>query len=41
VGETFDAVLAKPVDHAALRKALTGGAYLSRPSQPGLWLDEE
>ncbi len=39
-GETFDAVLAKPVDHAALRQALTGGAYLSRPSQPGLWLDE-
>ena len=41
VGDTFDAVLAKPVEQAALRQALTGGAYLSRPSQPGLWLDAD
>ena len=40
VDDTFDAVLAKPVEQGALRQALTGGAYLSRPSQPGLWLDD-
>ncbi len=41
VAEPFDAVLTKPVDHAALRQVLTGGAYLSRPSQPGLWMDDD
>ena len=33
----FDACLAKPIDHGALRRALLGSGYGARPSQPGLW----
>jgi signal transduction histidine kinase/CheY-like chemotaxis protein len=35
----FDACLAKPIDHGALRRALLGPGYGARPSQPGLWTD--
>jgi signal transduction histidine kinase/CheY-like chemotaxis protein len=41
VSEPFDVILTKPVDRAALRRALTGGAFLSRPSQPGLWSPDD
>ncbi len=33
----FDAVLRKPVDRGALRRALHGPDLSARPSQPGLW----
>jgi signal transduction histidine kinase len=33
----FDAMLTKPLDHAALRQAIGGSAVLPRASQPGLW----
>ncbi len=33
----FDACLAKPIDHGALRRALLGPGQGARPSQPGLW----
>ena len=37
----FDLYLTKPIDHGALRRALLGsGQSLSRPSQPGLWIEE-
>lgn len=37
----FAVCLTKPIDHAALRQALIGvSPGFSRPSQPGLWLDE-
>lgn len=36
----FDACLAKPIDHGALRRALLGSGYGARPSQPGLWTEE-
>ena len=35
----FDACLAKPIDHGALRRALLGSGYGARPSQPGLWTE--
>ena len=35
----FHSCLAKPIDRAALRQALIGVAYFSRPSQPALWSD--
>lgn len=35
----FDACLAKPIDHGALRRALLGSGSGARPSQPGLWTD--
>ena len=35
----FDACLAKPIDHGALRRALLGSSYGARPSQPGLWTE--
>jgi nitrogen-specific signal transduction histidine kinase/CheY-like chemotaxis protein len=35
----FDALLAKPIDHGALRRALLGTGYGARPSQPGLWTE--
>ena len=37
----FDAILTKPLDQAALRQAVTGGAYLARPSQPALWSTDD
>ena len=39
--EPFDAILTKPLDQAALRQAVTGGAYLARPSQPALWPEKD
>jgi hypothetical protein len=33
----FDACLAKPIDHGALRRALLGPGHGARASQPGLW----
>jgi signal transduction histidine kinase/CheY-like chemotaxis protein len=33
----FDAMLTKPLDHAALRQAIGGSAVPPRASQPGLW----
>ena len=33
----FDVRLAKPIEHAALRKALLGATIESRPVQAGLW----
>ena len=35
----FDACLAKPIDHGALRRALLGSGCGARPSQPGLWTE--
>jgi signal transduction histidine kinase len=35
--ECFDAWLLKPIDQAALRRALAGTTLGYRPSQPGLW----
>ena len=35
----FDACLAKPIDHGALRRVLLGSGYGARPSQPGLWTE--
>jgi len=35
----FDACLAKPIDHGALRHAVLGPGHGARPSQPGLWSD--
>jgi signal transduction histidine kinase/CheY-like chemotaxis protein len=35
----FDACLAKPIDHGALRHALLGPGHGARASQPGLWSD--
>jgi signal transduction histidine kinase/ActR/RegA family two-component response regulator len=39
VRDQFDACLAKPIEHAALRRALLGPGQGARPSQPGLWTD--
>lgn len=36
----FDACLAKPIEFTALRTTLLVGVPTSRPSQPGLWVDE-
>ena len=41
VQRQFHSCIAKPIDRAALRQALVGvGHFLSRPSQPGLWIDD-
>lgn len=37
LGNNFDTCLAKPIDRAALRRALVGADHAARPSQPGLW----
>jgi len=37
VKRRFDACLAKPIDHGALRHAVLGPGHGARPSQPGLW----
>jgi CheY-like chemotaxis protein len=39
--ECFDAWLLKPIDQAALRRALIGTTHGYRPSQPGLWHQNE
>lgn len=37
----FHTCIAKPIDRAALRRALIGvGHFLARPSQPGLWTED-
>ena len=41
VQRQFHSCIAKPIDRAALRQALVGvGHFPSRPSQPGLWIDD-
>lgn len=41
VGNAFDARLTKPIDRAALRRALFGSSMDFRPSQPGLWSEND
>lgn len=40
-GRHFDACLSKPIDRDALRNVLLRVGTAARPSQPGLWSDEE
>ena len=41
VGRHFDACLSKPIDQAALRQMLLSATPAARPSQPGLWSEND
>ena len=41
VGRHFDACLTKPIDRDALRHVLVRVGPTSRPSQPGLWTEDD